>query len=468
MVAAVVKRFEERGAVTVSQVAVIVVGLLLSASITEWIGIHSIFGAFLFGVIMPHGSRMSRELTDKIEDFTVIVLLPLFFVSAGLRTNLFSLDSPQLALWTVAVTAAAIVGKLAGCGIAARLTGYSSRDAFAVGTLMNTRGLTELVILTVGLNLGVLSDRTFAMMVIMALVTTFMAAPLIERVMPHRQMIRVLAGGIPAQLAYRVLVELEDIAAERTLVDSAVLLTGGRRPAELVFAHLLPTARAPEFRLGLSEDAIRQNETLREMQLLAERLSAPDVTARMISFLSNNVARDLTAIVETQNCNALLVPWSASPHERVAARAYVHQLLKLVPRDVVILADRRGDGIRRDRGPVVAVLGVERENEGVSDIAAAIADSAGTTHQALLYRESGSLSEILRASTTAMAMVVGVDRVIPEDADFGAPADALVASADCPVLVVRPAAVRVSIRPSNPALTAPGLTSTAASPTRAR
>ena len=189
LVAVLASRYEAAGRLSVDQVALIMVGLLLSAYATEWIGIHSIFGAFIFGIVMPHGSRLARELTEKIEDFTVIVLLPLFFTVAGLRTNLFSINSLSLVGWLLLILGAAIVGKLAGCGIAARLNGYSLRDAVVVGTLMNTRGLTELVILTIGLSLGVLSDRTYAMMVIMALVTTFMASPILNWIMPQRDVV---------------------------------------------------------------------------------------------------------------------------------------------------------------------------------------------------------------------------------------------------------------------------------------
>ena len=112
----VAKRYDVLGRLTVDQVAVVVVGLLLSAFTTEWIGVHAIFGAFLFGSIMPHPSRMTHELTDKIEDFTVVVLLPVFFTVAGLRTNLFSINSAELLLWTLAIVGAAIVGKLLGSG----------------------------------------------------------------------------------------------------------------------------------------------------------------------------------------------------------------------------------------------------------------------------------------------------------------------------------------------------------------
>jgi Kef-type K+ transport system membrane component KefB len=186
-------RYEARGRLTADQVAIAIAGVLLSAFATEWIGIHAIFGAFVAGTIMPRQSRMTHELTDKVQDFTVVVLLPVFFCVAGLRTHLFSLNSPRLLGWLALILAVAIGGKLIGCGVAARLNGYSRHEAIVLGTLMNTRGLTELVILSIGQSLGVLSDRTFAMMVIMALVTTFMAPPILNRLI--RRLPQVDAGG---------------------------------------------------------------------------------------------------------------------------------------------------------------------------------------------------------------------------------------------------------------------------------
>src|SRR5205085_11847653 len=122
--------------------------------------------------------------------------------------NLFAIDSPSLLSWLALILVVAVGGKFIGCGLAARLTGSSNRDAVVVGALMNTRGLTELVILSIGLSLGVLSDRTFAMMVVMAIVTTLMAAPILNRLMPRREMVRILAGGDPDPRVTRVLVAL--------------------------------------------------------------------------------------------------------------------------------------------------------------------------------------------------------------------------------------------------------------------
>ena len=189
----VAKRSEASGGLSLDAIALVLAGVLLSAVITQKIGIHAIFGAFIFGAIMPKRSTVTHDLTDKVEDFTVIVLLPVFFAVTGLRTNLLALDSISLGGWTLLILGAAVVGKFAGCSIAARVTGSSTRDSVIVGALMNTRGLTELVILTIGRDLGVLSDRTFAMMVIMALSTTVMAAPIVNRLMPRKRLLGEIA-----------------------------------------------------------------------------------------------------------------------------------------------------------------------------------------------------------------------------------------------------------------------------------
>jgi Kef-type K+ transport system membrane component KefB len=153
---------------------------LLCAWTTEAIGIHAIFGAFLAGVVIQHSPVAGRELASRLDSATTVVLLPVFFVVVGLSTQIGLLDSTYR--WAVAalVVAVAMVGKLGGGAFAARLTGESWRDAMTIGVLMNTRGLTEIVILTVALDLGVIGPTLFTIMVMMALATTFMAAPLLR------------------------------------------------------------------------------------------------------------------------------------------------------------------------------------------------------------------------------------------------------------------------------------------------
>jgi Kef-type K+ transport system membrane component KefB len=155
------------------------VGLLLSALATELIGIHALFGAFLLGAIIPHASLLAKHVTQKLEDLVLVLLLPAFFAFTGMRTEIGLLSGAEHWLACGLVIAVACVGKFGGSSIAARLSGLSWRDSACLGVLMNTRGLMQLIVLNVGLDLRILSPTLFAMMVIMALVTTFAAAPLL-------------------------------------------------------------------------------------------------------------------------------------------------------------------------------------------------------------------------------------------------------------------------------------------------
>lgn len=161
-------------------IAITLVGLLLSAWLTEFIGIHAIFGAFLFGVVIPHQSHLARALRQNLESLTIL-LLPAFFAFTGMRTEVGLLDSGSEWLICGIIIAVATVGKLGGALFAARLTGLSWRESSALGVLMNTRGLMELIVLNVGLELGVISQTLFTMMVLMALATTVATTPVLRR-----------------------------------------------------------------------------------------------------------------------------------------------------------------------------------------------------------------------------------------------------------------------------------------------
>lgn len=158
-------------------VASILIGVFASALFTEAIGIHALFGAFLAGAIMPADARLRSFLRERLETFTTVLLLPLFFAFTGLRTQIGLLADLESWLLCAVVIAVAVVGKFGGSTLAARLAGIGWKDSLAIGVLMNTRGLMELIVLNIGYDMGILSPRIFAMMVIMALVTTFMAGP---------------------------------------------------------------------------------------------------------------------------------------------------------------------------------------------------------------------------------------------------------------------------------------------------
>lgn len=172
-------------------VAVFFLTLLLSAFATEVIGIHALFGAFMAGLIMPANVHFRNLFIEKVEDVSLVLLLPLFFVYTGIRTQIGLLNDP--ALWKICalIITVAVAGKFLGAGISARFVGQSWRNSLIIGALMNTRGLMELVVLNIGYDLGVLSPEMFAMMVLMALSTTFMTGPvldLINRFFPERSL----------------------------------------------------------------------------------------------------------------------------------------------------------------------------------------------------------------------------------------------------------------------------------------
>lgn len=165
--------------ITPALLGVVLMLFMLAAWAMDAIGIHAVFGGFLLGTAMPRGF-FTKELQRQLEPFAVVFLLPMFFTFSGLNTRLDMVNSPQLLLIALVVLIASVVGKGVACWAAARLSGEDNRTALAVGTLMNARGLMELIILNIGLQRGVIQPALFSIMVVMAIVTTLMASPVFE------------------------------------------------------------------------------------------------------------------------------------------------------------------------------------------------------------------------------------------------------------------------------------------------
>jgi Kef-type K+ transport system membrane component KefB len=163
-----------------SAVAYALCALLLMAMLAEGIGIHAVFGSFLAGLVVPHDSKLAKAMREKLEDVVMIVFLPPFFAFSGIRTHLGLVTGLDAWLWTLAIIAVASLGKVGGTVTAARYSGHSWRDAASLGLLMNTRGAVGLVVLNIGLDLKILSPTVFAMMVLMAVTTTFATPPLLR------------------------------------------------------------------------------------------------------------------------------------------------------------------------------------------------------------------------------------------------------------------------------------------------
>ena len=160
---------------------------MVSALATEALGFHLLFGAFLAGAVMPKHRDFVAYVVGKFESLTVLLLLPLFFAYTGLRTNIGQLKGYTMWWYCLLIVLVAVAGKVGGTGIAARLGGMTWRESLSLGALMNTRGLMELVVLNIGLEIQVISPSLFSMMVVMAIVTTMMTPPLLHWVYPKAE-----------------------------------------------------------------------------------------------------------------------------------------------------------------------------------------------------------------------------------------------------------------------------------------
>jgi Kef-type K+ transport system membrane component KefB len=179
MLARMAARIDASGAGNKSLVIYTLLFAFVSALFTETIGIHALFGAFLAGVVLPPLKVLRVVISERLETFTAF-LLPLFFAFTGLRTQVGLLNDWEGWLLCLAIIVTAIAGKLGGSTLAARLTGLNWHESLSIGALMNTRGLMELIVINIGYDLGILSARVFAMMVLMALATTLMTGPLLS------------------------------------------------------------------------------------------------------------------------------------------------------------------------------------------------------------------------------------------------------------------------------------------------
>lgn len=224
-------------------VAIFLLVLVLSAYATEVIGIHALFGAFMAGAIMPDNHKFRHIFVEKVEDVAVILLLPLFFVYTGLRTEIGLLN--EMALWKVTglIILVAVTGKFLGSAVAARYVGQSWRDSLTIGALMNTRGLMELVALNIGFELGVLTPEVFAMMVIMALVTTFMTGPLLDLINKVFKPGREKDGELLNETKFKILFYFDQALTGRNLLKLANTFTKNQQENSVITAlHLVKSS----------------------------------------------------------------------------------------------------------------------------------------------------------------------------------------------------------------------------------
>jgi Kef-type K+ transport system membrane component KefB len=344
-------------ALSAETVAIVFLIVLASATVTELIGIHALFGAFLVGAVMPRGGGLAHALTEKLEDFVTIALLPLFFAFSGLRTRLGLLEGTEDWLYCGVIVLVACLGKFGGSAVAGRLVGMGWREASAVGVLMNTRGLMELIVLNVGLDLGVLSPRLFAMMVIMAVVTTWITSPLLERIYPRREMLRsVEATPEPtAPAPTPTLICVSDPAIAPALVAVGRHLVTGDEA--LLALHLVRSDR-PSAYLGGGPAPERQEA----LEVVQDRADALGVRVRTLSYVAEDPARDIVRVAEAKSVGLVILGSHRPLLTEGELGGVVRRVLATSVADVAVLVDRGLADVRSIR-----VIGDDEAVRSVAD-----------------------------------------------------------------------------------------------------
>ena len=348
--------YQRQGRLTPNVLAAVLVGLLLSSCATDWMGVKYIFGAFLFGAIMPRdgaAAALREEILGRLEQVSVLVLLPVFFVVSGLSVDLSSVGLSGLVELCL-ILLVAVVGKFGGAFAGARIAGVRGRPAGVLATLMNTRGLTGIVILSVGLQLHILDPSLYSLMIVMAIVTTAMAGPLLHLIYPDRFVLRDIAEADRVTLGtvagHRVLVLIEAPETAAPLVEIGAALAASREHSKLILSHLV--AYQPDTRLevgaGLGGEQLEVTRAEGKLQALADRVSARGVPAVVQARFSQDIAAELPGYVAAAEPDTIVLGPGGTARETIAADGTVQlvTVLRSLPEAPAAVAAlwTRGEG----------------------------------------------------------------------------------------------------------------------------
>lgn len=264
----------EKTHLTKSIVAIFFITLIFSSWATEVIGIHALFGAFMTGAIMPENTKFRDIFIEKVEDIALVLLLPLFFVFTGLRTQIGLLNDIYLWKITGVIIMVAVAGKFIGSALAARFVGQNWKNSLIIGALMNTRGLMELVVLNIGYDLGILTPEIFAMMVIMALVTTFMTGPALDFIeWAFKKVSKNTLGITEDSVNFKILISFGNSERGRALLRLAnSFVKKLNTKAEIATMHLAQTSEIHQFNIKDYEEEI-MSPIIDESKLLKQRIT---------------------------------------------------------------------------------------------------------------------------------------------------------------------------------------------------
>jgi hypothetical protein len=344
----------------------------------------------MMGLAMPRHARLTEEVTRRIEDFTVTLLLPIFFVYTGLKMNVRLIDRPELWLITLALIGIAILGKLAGATIAARLSGFDWRASTVLGTLMNTRGLTELIVLNLALDAGAITQTLFASLVLMAVITTMMAGPLLKLLDPKNEYgakvedelseARRLASSEHPNIAVperAILVAPQTDAAIGQLIALAEPLARSEPRRELVIARLIPPPRG--VRGGLQTENLRLERASRSINEARSRLADDAVAARGTAFTSSSVGADLVHIVDREPIDLVLIEGRRRLIGEGVPLGEVSVVLERAESDVAVLVAKEGSPIELGPdSPVLVPFGGAEHDWAALELASWLSSSTGS------------------------------------------------------------------------------------------
>lgn len=329
--------YENSGRLSQNLVATIFVLVLVSATVTDLIGIHSIFGAFMLGAMLPKEGGFVRELTEKVEDFAVVFLLPIYFAYTGLRTQVGLLDSPELWLFCLLIIGVATLGKFGGSTVAALTTGLNWREASALGVLMNTRGLMELIILNIGLDLGVISPVLFAMMVLMAIITTISTTPALAAIYPlERLRAELLEPEAPA-MGTSVLVPISLASSGPALLDMAAALAEGDTP-RIYALHLARPLERGALGARIHQEASAGHTALAPLLTHAQ---SQGLEVHPLMLVSRTPGADICDVARAKGISLIVMGWHKPVFSQAILGGTVQQVMKGSTADVAVFIERR-------------------------------------------------------------------------------------------------------------------------------
>lgn len=414
------KAYDEVGEVSVLWLGLIFVCVLLSAFVTQQIGIAAIFGAFIMGLIMPRHAGLTGDVTRRFENFVVLVLLPLFFVVTGLKTQVTALNRPVLWLLTLLLIAVAIVGKFVGAMVAARFSGFKLRDSAAIGALMNTRGLTELIVLNIGLDLGMISTQLFTMLVVMALVTTFMAGPVLRLIDPRHELSdpvedevrsarRATSDDITVVPTHSIMVAPQDPANLDALLALAEPLAKAAPPREIIIAQVVMPDR---FVTGALRDVDDVTKVAGELEEKRNALLQRGIAARVAAFSTILPGQDYVRLASEEEVDLIMLDGRRPLLGEGVPRGAVGQVLEQAPCDVAVLVEQKdGPTIDADH-PVMVPFGGGDHDWAALELAAWIASSTGAPLKLLGAGNGngeGDASRVLDSASLVVRQLAGIE-----------------------------------------------------------